>query len=192
MRRRVASSLCLCGLIATVAAAAPPASSPALRQVETDQRQREEDRDHALADADTSRREIAQLEAQLAELDRAEQGGERSVSDKRLRLAALNVRENDLNARLGGDRNRLARLLGALELFRRDPPPALLVDPHDIRDAVRAAILIRAITPQIEARVQSLKVEAEAIRKARREVAPRPTPTPRTRTSPPWPIAPAP
>jgi septal ring factor EnvC (AmiA/AmiB activator) len=171
MRRRFASSLCLCGLIATVAPAAPPASSPALRQVEADQRQREEDRDHALADAETARREIAQLEGQLGELDRAEQGGERSVSDKRLRLAALNVRENDLKARLGGDRNQLARLLGALELFRRDPPPALLVDPHDIRDAVRAAILIRAITPEIEARVQNLNSEAEAIRKARREVA---------------------
>ena len=170
MRPRVVSSLCLCALIASVALAAPP-SSPALRQVEADQRQREEERDRALADAEQTRREIAQLEAQLGELDRAEQSGERSVSDKRLRLAALNVRENELNARLGADQNRLARLLGALELFRRDPPPALLVDPHDIRDAVRAAILIRAITPRIEARAQALKTEVLAIKQARREAA---------------------
>lgn len=182
MSRRLASSLGLCALIATaallasgalVASGAPAAStsSPALRQVEADQRQREQDRDQALADAAQARREIAQLDAQLAELDRAEQNGERSVSDKRLRLAALNVRESELNARLGGDQNQLARLLGALELFRRDPPPALLVDPHDIRDAVRAAILIRAITPGIEARAHALKVEALAIRQARREAA---------------------
>lgn len=170
MRRRFASSLALCAAIASAALAAP-ASNPALRQVEADQRQREQDRDNALADAGAARREIAQLEAQLAELDRAEQNGERSVSDKRLRLAALNARENELNARLGGDQSRLARLLGALELFRRDPPPALLVDPHDIRDAVRAAILIRAITPRIEARAQVLKAEALAIKQARREAA---------------------
>jgi len=176
MSRRLASSLGLCALIASASllasgALAAPTSSPALRQVEADQRQREQDRDRALADAAQARREIAQLDAQLAELDKAEQGGERSVSDKRLRLAALNVRESELNARLGGDQNRLARLLGALELFRRDPPPALLVDPHDIRDAVRAAILIRAITPQIEARAQVLKREALTIRQARREAA---------------------
>jgi len=168
--RRAASSLILFGLIASAALAAP-ASSPALRQVEADQRQREQDRDRALADAEAARRDIAQLEAQLAELDKAEQSGERSVSDKRLRLAALNARESELNARLGGDQNRLAHLLGALELFRRDPPPALLVDPHDIRDAVRAAILIRAMTPQIEARAQALKREALVIQQARREAA---------------------
>jgi len=176
MSRRLASSFCLSALIASASlvASSPlaaPTLSPALRQVEADQRQREQDRDRALADAAQARREIAQLDAQLAELDRAEQSGERSVSDKRLRLAALNVRENELDARLGGDQNQLARLLGALELFRRDPPPALLVDPHDIRDAVRAAILIRAITPQIEARAQALKAEALAIRQARREAA---------------------
>jgi septal ring factor EnvC (AmiA/AmiB activator) len=170
MRRRFAITVCLYALIATAGSAAP-ASSPALRQVEADQRQREEDRDHALADATAARREIAQLEAQLGELDQAEAGGKRSVSDKRLRLAALNVRENDLDARLGAQRSQLARLLGALELFRRDPPPALLVDPHDIKDAVRAAILIRAITPQIEARANALKGEAEEIQKARRAVA---------------------
>jgi murein hydrolase activator len=170
MLRRLALCLCLGGLVATAAEAAP-ASSPALRAVEADQRQREGERDRALADAEAARREIAQLEAQLAELDKAEQGGQRSVSEKRLRLAALNARENDLNARLGGDRAKLARLLGALELMRREPPPALLVDPHDVRDAVRAAILIRAIAPQIEAKVQALKAEGEVIRKARREVA---------------------
>jgi septal ring factor EnvC (AmiA/AmiB activator) len=170
MRRRFASSLGVWVAVASVAAAAPT-SSPALRQIEADQRQREEDRDHALADTDAARRDIAQLQAQLGELDRAEQNGERSVSDKRLRLAALNAQEQELDSRLGADQSRLARLLGALELFRRDPPPALLVDPHDIRDAVRAAILMRAITPQIEARARVLKAQATAIQKARREAA---------------------
>jgi septal ring factor EnvC (AmiA/AmiB activator) len=170
MRRRFASSLGLWIAIASAAVAAP-ASSPALLQVEASQRQREEDRDRAVADADAAHRDMAQLEAQLGELDKAEQSGERSVSDKRLRLAALNAQEAELNARLGGRQSQLARLLGALELFRRDPPPALLVDPQDIRDAVRAAILIRAITPEIEARARSLKAEVEAIQKARREAA---------------------
>ena len=90
------------------------------------------------------------------------------MSGKRLRLAALNAEETELKERLGAQRAETARLLAALEIFRRDPPPALFANPHEVKDAVRAAILIRAITPQLEARAQALKDQSEALRQARR------------------------
>jgi septal ring factor EnvC (AmiA/AmiB activator) len=168
----------IAGLAAGVAASAPGAggarqtarNNPALRAVEADQASRERDLTAALASADAARVQVAQLEAQLAELNSAQQSGERGVSDKRLQLAALNVQERDLDARLGGDQARLARLLGALELFRRDPPPALFVKPTDVRDAVRAAILIRAITPELERRAQVLKAQARRLQAVRRQM----------------------
>ena len=158
MVRRIALvvPLIVAGLAAGVASSAPGAGSardnPALRAVEANQALREHDLEDAQASADAARGEIAQLEAQLNELSAAQASGEQGVSDKRLRLAALSVQERELNGRLGGDQAQLARLLGALELFRRDPPPALFVKPTDVRDAVRAAILIRAITPELEKR----------------------------------------
>jgi septal ring factor EnvC (AmiA/AmiB activator) len=151
-----------------LAAAAP---APAAQALEAQAIDRERDRAAALADADAARGEIAGLSAQLAELNSAEAGGEQAVSGKRLRLAALNAEETDLKARLGGERAETARLLAALELFRRDPPPALFVNPRDVKDAVRAAILIRAITPELEARAQALKAQTEALRQARRRAA---------------------
>jgi septal ring factor EnvC (AmiA/AmiB activator) len=164
----------IAGLVAGVATSAPrrqtAADNPALRAVEADQASREHDLATAQADAEAARAEIAQLEAQLAELNAAQVSGERGVSDKRLELAALNAQERDLDARLGGDQARLARLLGALELFRRDPPPALFVKPTDVRDAVRAAILIRAITPELQARAQALKAQARALQAVRRRI----------------------
>ena len=75
-----------------------------------------------------------------------------------------------LDNELGGAQSRLARLLGALELFRRDPPPALFVNPQDVRDAVRAAILIRAIAPQLEQRTATLKAQTLALQRVRRAV----------------------
>jgi len=170
MPRRLVVCAALAAGLFTGAAASAPANGPELQQVEASERQREQDRDEATAQAAAARLEIAQLQAQLDELNTAQKGGERSVSDKRLRLAALNVREAQLDAELGGAQNKLARLLGALELFRRDPPPALFVDPHDVRDAVRAAILIRAITPELEQRAAVLKVQAEALRRLKRAV----------------------
>jgi septal ring factor EnvC (AmiA/AmiB activator) len=176
MVRRIAIvfPLLVAGLAAGVVGGAPirqtARNNPALRAVEADQAVREHDLAAAQASADAARMQIAQLQAQLAELNSAQQSGERGVSDKRLALAALNAQEQDLSARLGGDQARLARLLGALELFRRDPPPALFVKPTDVRDAVRAAILIRAITPELERRAAALKTQVARLQTLRRQV----------------------
>ena len=170
MIRRLLPSLMMAGaVLAGAAGFAAPAIAPAVRQMEADQKAREQERDAALAQAQSARAQIAQLQAQLAELDAAEKG-DTAVSRKRLQLAALNVREEDLRARLGGDQNQLAQLLTVLELFRREPPPALLVDPHDVRDAVRAAILVKAMTPALAARAKDVETQVQALQLARRQV----------------------
>jgi septal ring factor EnvC (AmiA/AmiB activator) len=156
-------------LAAGAARVAAPTANPAISQVEADQRAREHDRDAALAEAQAARSEAAQLQGQLAELNAAQRRGDSSISLKRLTLAGIAVRENDLRARMGGDQNQLARLLTVLEMFRRDPPPALLVDPHDVRDAVRAAILVKAMTPELERRAATLKAQASALQRLRRQ-----------------------
>lgn len=158
----------------TVAAAlpgAPPAAAPSLGQVEAQQQQREQDRQAAQAEAEAARTDLAQLQAELNELDRAASQGERSVSDKRLRLAALNAREADLKAQLGGAQAELVRLLSVLALLRRDPPPALLVEPNKVQDAVRAAILVRAITPELSRRAQALRAQLAELQLTRRSAA---------------------
>ena len=154
----------------TVAAAAPTGQNPALRQVESNERDRDHDRQAAMAEAQAARLEIAQLQAQLDALNTAQKSGQTNVSEKKLRLAALNVREAELDGEIGANRAKLARLLSALELLRRDPPPALFVNPADVRDAVRAAILMRAITPELEQRAAALRAQAEGLRKVKRAV----------------------
>ena len=68
------------------------------------------------------------------------------------RLARLNVEETHLSAEQAHNMNQLSRLLSVLQQLRRDPPPALLVSPRDAKDAVRAAILVKAMTPELERR----------------------------------------
>ena len=122
------------------------------------------------AAADT-RREIADLRGELDALGRQRVDAGDDVTAKRARLEALHQRESALTAELGRDRGQLARLLSALQLFRRDPPPALLVSPADARDAVRAAILIRAMTPELQARAEGYARQARAVSALRREAA---------------------
>src|SRR6185312_16745476 len=71
---------------------------------------------------------------------------------------------------MGESQNAAARLLGALALYRRDPPPALLAHPESAKDAVRAQILARAIEPEIEARSRALALQLRTLRSLRRQV----------------------
>lgn len=94
-----------------------------------------------------------------------------AAADDRLQLERLNVRETVLNAEQGRNLNRMARLLTALAQFRRDPPPALLVSPQDATQAVRAAILVKAITPELQRRAKIYASEAVEIARQRRLAA---------------------
>jgi hypothetical protein len=116
-------------------------------------------------------REIERLRAELVDLGRAEQAGQGESEALRARLEMLNAREAAVRGRIDRNREQLARLLGALQMQSRHPPPPLLVNPRSARDAVRAAILLRAITPQLEARGRVFAEQAEAVARVRREAA---------------------
>lgn len=164
----------LLALALPAAAQAPQAdgsSRETLSRIEAEQQQREQLREQHQREADDTRREIAELTAQLAELNAAQGEGRQVVGERRLKLAAINAREAQLVERMGGNANDLSRLLGALQTFSRNPPPALFVNPRDARNAVRAAILVRAVTPELERRARAFAVQADEIKTTRRRAA---------------------
>jgi septal ring factor EnvC (AmiA/AmiB activator) len=87
------------------------------------------------------------------------------------RLARLNVEETELSAEQGRNLGQLARLLSVLEQLKRDPPPALLVSPQDAKAAVRAAILVKAMTPDLQLRASGYAREASEMMRQRRLAA---------------------
>jgi septal ring factor EnvC (AmiA/AmiB activator) len=86
-------------------------------------------------------------------------------------LARLNVEETQLSADQARNMNQLARLLSVIAQFERDPPPALLVSPEDAKDAVRAAILVKAMTPDLQAKAQVYARQAHEMMRQRRLAA---------------------
>ncbi|MEO6379637.1 MAG: peptidoglycan DD-metalloendopeptidase family protein [Caulobacteraceae bacterium] len=168
MLRRATLSLCLLVLTAAAPASAPP---PALAELQGARRDRDQEKVTPTGQAALVAREVDALRQELVKLGKAEAGGDRAAASQRARLTLLNTREDELRARIGTNRTSLVRLLAALQAYQRRPPPALLVSPRSAKDAVRAAILIRAITPELQARGRRLSAEAEAIREVRREAA---------------------
>ncbi len=86
-------------------------------------------------------------------------------------LARLNLTETQLSAEQAHNRHQLARLLSVLEQLKRNPPPALLVSSQDAMNAVRAAILVKAITPELQDRAQKFARDASELMRLRRLAA---------------------
>ncbi len=161
-------------LIAAIAAASTASAQTQrddLARTEQDKRLREQQRAAAVRDAGAARAEIEALSRELATLNAAQAAGQTTVSEAKLRLDALNAREASLAARIGANQTELSRLLSALQTFSRDPPPALFVHPRDAKKAVRAAILIRAVTPELKRRADGYAAQATEHRRVRREAA---------------------
>jgi septal ring factor EnvC (AmiA/AmiB activator) len=156
---------------AAVAQQPKPPTPQDLERLQQELRGRELERQEMASQAEAARAQIADLNLQLAKLSLSEAQGQLSVNGKRLRLAEMSVQETELAVRVGANKNRLSHLLGALQMYSRNPPPALFVHPQDAKDAVRAAILIRAVTPELERRARTYAAEVDQSRRLRREVA---------------------
>jgi septal ring factor EnvC (AmiA/AmiB activator) len=129
------------------------------------------DRDADRARAQALQQQVETLRTQLVALGRTEASGERAVGGAKGRLATLNLQEAQLKIRMGHNQESLTKLLGALQMFQRNPPPPLLVDPRSARDAARAAILIKAIAPELEQRSREFAAASEQLKAIRRRAA---------------------
>jgi septal ring factor EnvC (AmiA/AmiB activator) len=169
MRRAFPALLVSLGL-ASLSASAFAAPAPNVTALRGELQAKTQAREDARAQAEDLKQEIARLDGQLGDLRVVTATGEKGVGDKRMRLDALNARETALRAEMGRNQAALAGLLGALELYRRDPPPALLVSPRSAEAAVRAAILVRAIEPELNRRSAELRARAEELQRVRRGI----------------------
>lgn len=114
--------------------------------------------------------DLATLRARLVDLAQQEKAGIARARIAAARLSALNAAEADLKAKIGSNQGSLTRLLSALQSYQRDPPPALLVSPRSARDAVNAAILMRAITPELQRRAKAFADESRRLNALRRDI----------------------
>jgi len=146
-----------------VAAAAPQSAEIGRLQAEF-----RDERARALrlrAEAADAAAEIVRLERELAALGADVAAGDATIAAQRARLRDLSQREAALAARLSQARGRQARLLSALQMMSRRPPPPLLVPADRAVDTVRAAILMKAVAPELQARSKALTDrQAELIR----------------------------
>lgn len=169
MRPRLILTACLIGL-----ALAPAASLSAQNALPDMEALQAEYRDELVrarrlrADARDAQVELTSLERQLGILRRAQSADDLQLAAQRARLAQLTEQESLLVTSLSKDRAMLGRLLSALQMMSRSPPPPLLVPADKAVKTVRAAILLREMAPELERRAKVLAERQAEIARVRR------------------------
>ncbi|MGZ9115139.1 MAG: murein hydrolase activator EnvC family protein [Brevundimonas sp.] len=123
------------------------------------------------AEAAEATAELAGLERSLGQLRTSVGEDDRLILAQRARLRELGAREAALVTQLSQARGRQGRLLSALQMMSRRPPPPLLVPAGKAVDTVRASILIRAMAPTLQARAQGLADRQDEVNRVRRIAA---------------------
>lgn len=107
--------------------------------------------------------DLENLRAQLIKTARLIQNQEEKLTDIEASLAVLEEEESRKGARRYHNRQRLSRVLSALQRIALQPTEALVVAPGDPLDTVRSAILLEYAVPGIEGRGAQLKQELDAM-----------------------------
>jgi septal ring factor EnvC (AmiA/AmiB activator) len=96
---------------------------------------------------------------------------ESKVDDSESRLEPLDAREQAIRESLEGRRAVIGEVLAALQRIGRHPPPALVASPEDALQAVRTAIVLGAVLPNMRLQVDTLARDLLALVTVRKEIA---------------------
>jgi septal ring factor EnvC (AmiA/AmiB activator) len=156
-------------MLATPAIADEP--DDRLKNVERELGESRHRSDALIREADALAAESTRLRLESVEAAKKAQNLESSLSAMEGEIAKLDERETEMTRALDVERDRLARLLAAMERIARHPPAAFLAERDRPADAVRGAILLRASVPAVEDRARALGVELRDLAAIRAEIA---------------------
>ncbi len=170
-------------LLAAATAQQQPTPPAGVKQIERTERQRE--LDALLGNLQRSREQEAKLKGEIDKIknDRKKfsqdlldtagriRAAETKLGDAEKRLAPLDQREADLKKSLAGSEAVLSQVLGALERLGLRPAPALLLQPETTLEAVRSAILLGAVIPELRAAAATIAADLSELARVRRDIA---------------------
>lgn len=142
-----------------------------LHGVEDTLKASEEQRRQIEADVEAIRLDRARLNAALIETTAKVQETESQRAAATARLAELNINADTLSASLDNRRVVISDVLAALQRMGRDPPPAILVRPGDMVEAVRAAMMLGATISDLKSEADALASDLDKLTALRASIA---------------------
>jgi len=95
---------------------------------------------------------------------------EANIDATQARLGPLDEREQLFRKSLDERRGAIVEIIAALQRIGRQPPPALMVRPEDALEAVRTAITLGAVVPEMRAEADALAGDLADLLQVRKEI----------------------
>jgi murein hydrolase activator len=95
---------------------------------------------------------------------------EANIEATRARVKPLDEREHVFQTSLDERRAVIVEILAALQRIGRQPPPALMVRPEDALQAVRTAIMLGAVVPEMRAQADALAGDLAELLRVRNDI----------------------
>jgi septal ring factor EnvC (AmiA/AmiB activator) len=142
-----------------------------LRGVEDTMRESEEQRRKIEANVETLRADRARLNAALIDVTAKVQDAEREIEATTVKLTTLTDSESALRKSLENRREVIADVLAVLQRMGRSPPPAILVRPRDMMQAIRAAMMLGSVIPDLRSETTALAQDLDDLAALRKSIA---------------------
>ena len=104
------------------------------------------------------------IAAKLAAIAQSIQSQEAVVAQSEKELAKLRQDRAEILTALGEKEDVLSELLAGLQRLEQNPPPALVVDPGDILAALRGAMLLGTIAPELQEEAKALAAKLDQLK----------------------------
>jgi septal ring factor EnvC (AmiA/AmiB activator) len=114
--------------------------------------------------------DLETLERDLISAAMESQRREEQATSAELKLVSLRSRLSTARTDLVDGEAALEDLMASLAISGRHRPPALLTQPKDANQAIRAAILMGEVAPQVKTKTMSLTDEIDQLRRLERNV----------------------
>ena len=124
-----------------------------LEAIENSLKETEANRSRLKSEIDAIAMDRASLNARLNDVAKRVQQQEAKVSEVEQRLKLLGETEAALRKSLDERRGLLSQVLATLQRMGRKPPPAILVKPEDMLEALHAALLVGSVLPDLQHQV---------------------------------------
>ena len=141
-----------------------------LRALEEDRQAAEERRRKVEAEVELIRNDRARLTGALIETNARAASGEGRIADIEGRLASSQASEAAIRLSLESRRGVIADVLAALQRMGRRPPPAVLVRPQDMLEAIRTSMLLGAVVPELRGETEALATDLSDLVQARKSI----------------------
>jgi murein hydrolase activator len=142
-----------------------------LRGMEDTLEASQEQRKQIEAEITSIRADRVKLTAALLEATQNVNTSERKIGETESRLDALTGAEDAIRRSLAGRRSVIAEVLASLQRMGRKPPPALLVAPEDMLQAIRTSMLLGAVLPQMRSETEALAADLSDLLQLRQSIA---------------------